>query len=300
MSKQVHQIELFDSPLTTAVKGETSLMEYPFFDLSKNGRAQGMHFNDGKVKIDIKAANGSVATIYDKDVLIYLASIMVGKINNGETPSQTFTFTAHDYFRVTNRNRSARSYERIASAIERLQGTQIKTNIETGGEGVTGFFSWLEKAEINYTVDRSGKKVMRSITVRVCDFIYRTVLMDRRFLTYHPAYFDLSPLERRVYEIARKHCGRQEGFKISLDKLHKKTGSDASLKSFKRSLYDLIEADNVPEYMIGIVGDDRSALTKSLKADGIVPRNKITATKDQMVVIMPRGAKRTARLCAIT
>lgn len=290
--QNLQQIELFDSPLTTSVKGETSLMEFPFFDLSKNGRVGGIHFDDGKVKIDIKAPNGAVATIYDKDILIYLASIMVGKINKGETPTQTFTFTAHDYFRVTNRNRSARNYDRIANALERLQGTQIRTNIETGGQGVTGFFSWIEKAEINYTLDKSNRRVMKSITVRLCDFIYRAILKDRRFLTYHPGYFDLSPLERRLYEIARKHCGRQDEFRISLDRFHKKTGSDSNIRSFKRNLCEIIQKDSIPEYVIGLAGDPRSQIARTHKENGFTTRDRATSLKDLMVYIMPRAGKR--------
>ena len=44
--------------------------------------------------------------------------------------AQDFVFTAHDLFSVTGANHSARSYARLSEALERLQGTQIKTNIE--------------------------------------------------------------------------------------------------------------------------------------------------------------------------
>ena len=270
-------------------------MEFPFFDLSKRSRTKAITFDDGKVKISVKAPDGNIATIYDKDILIYIASLMVAKINNGETPGQTFTFTAHDYMRVTGKNSSGRGYEQIVGAIERLQGTQIKTNIETGGQGQTGFFSWLEKGHINYTVNKGGKKMMKSITIRVCDFIYRSILTDGRFLTYHPAYFDLAPLERRVYEIARKHCGRQDGFKISLGKMHAKTGSDAALRTFKKNLTEIIERDSIPEYMIGIVGDPRSAITKRLAAEGFQTPARRQSIKDLMVVIVPRNSAPTGR-----
>ena len=45
------------------------------------------------------------------------------------------------------------------------------------------------------------------VTVTLSDWIYRSVLA-RSVLTLHRDYFRLrKPLERRVYEIARKHCG---------------------------------------------------------------------------------------------
>ncbi|MBX4420829.1 replication initiator protein A, partial [Mycobacterium tuberculosis] len=89
-------------------------------------------------------------------VLLYIASLLVAKLDSGEKVSQDFYFTAHDLFRVTGVNSSARSYARLSDALERLQGTQIKTNIEAGGEGEAGFFSWLSEARLTYTKTRTG------------------------------------------------------------------------------------------------------------------------------------------------
>lgn len=60
---------------------------------------------------------------------------MASKIDHGNAVSQDFTFAAHDLFSVTGSNRSARSYLRLADAVERSQGIQICTNVEAGGEG---------------------------------------------------------------------------------------------------------------------------------------------------------------------
>jgi plasmid replication initiation protein len=32
------------------------------------------------------------------------------------------------------------------------------------------------------------------------------------------------PLERRIYELARKHCGRQDQWRVSVEVLHRKSG----------------------------------------------------------------------------
>src|SRR3546814_13308296 len=87
-------------------------MEYPFFDLSKRGRTKAFRFSDGRVQISVRAPDGQIATIYDKDILIYIASLMVEKINAGETPTQTFTFTAHDYMRVTGKSAAWHGWKR--------------------------------------------------------------------------------------------------------------------------------------------------------------------------------------------
>jgi plasmid replication initiation protein len=74
-----------------------------------------------------------------------------------ESRFQDFYFTAHDLFRVTGVSGSSRSYTRLSDALERLQGTQIKTNIEAGGEGQAGFFSWLSDAQLHYTKTLQGR-----------------------------------------------------------------------------------------------------------------------------------------------
>lgn len=57
-------------------------------------------------------------------------------------------------------------------------------------------------------------------------------------------------MARRLYEIARKHCGRQSQWVISLRLLQEKTGSKSTLKEF-RSAISTIQADNsLPEYSL--------------------------------------------------
>ena len=46
-------------------------------------------------------------------------------------------------------------------------------------------------------------------------------------------YFRLRrPLDRRVYEVGRKHCGGQDKWRISIDKLQRRTGSKQERKHF--------------------------------------------------------------------
>ncbi len=110
-----------------------------------------------------------MATIYDKEIVLYIASLMAAKIEAGMATPQDFTFTAHDLFSVTGANHSARSHSRLADALERLQGTQIRTNIEAGGEGEEGFFSWLSDARLQYAPTANGEKRLKSVKVRLCD-----------------------------------------------------------------------------------------------------------------------------------
>ncbi|MDG2055891.1 MAG: replication initiator protein A [Tateyamaria sp.] len=66
-------------------------------------------------------------------------------------------------------------------------------------------------------------------------------------------------MERRIYEIARKHCGKSPKWHIGLEKLQGKTGSNAPLKRFRLNLRQIIEEDNTPFYSISI--DDKDLVT---------------------------------------
>ena len=72
-------------------------------------------------------------------------------------------------------------------------------------------------------------------------------MRTQEVLTLHRDYFRLrEPLERRVYEIARKHCGQRVG----LPTLLKKTGSQSPLKRFRQMICNLVAYDHLPDYSV--------------------------------------------------
>ena len=71
-------------------------------------------------------------------------------------------------------------------------------------------------------------------------------------LTLDRRYFQLAkPLERRLYELARKHAGQQPSFTIGLEKLRNKSGSQSTLKEFRRLLQSIIKDDSDHNHMPG-------------------------------------------------
>src|SRR5690606_36720481 len=52
------------------------------------------------------------------------------------------------------------------------------------------------------------------------------------------------------YELARKHCGRQPDWRISVPVLARKSGSASPLRVFRRMIRDMIEADHLPDYQL--------------------------------------------------
>src|SRR3546814_11982214 len=112
----------------------------------------------------------------------------------------------------------------MADALTRLRGTTVRTNIQTGGVEETRIFGLIEEAKITRkTFD--GR--MLDLEITLSDWVYRSVI-SKNVLTLHRDYFRLrKPFERRMYELARKHCGVKEEWKIGLELLQKKCGSNS-------------------------------------------------------------------------
>lgn len=250
------QRDLFqlDSPLQGEIRGERSLMAFPFFALSKTAWMKPLGYEHANVSIEVRPSANGVATIYDKEIVLYIASLMAAKIELGEEVGQDFVFTAHDLFSVTAGNHSARSYARLSEALERLQGTQVKTNIEAGGEGEEGFFSWLSEARLHYSTTRAGERRLKAVKVRLCDWLYRAILRDRQVLNYAAAYFQLGPIERRIYEVARATAedGRLE---VDLATFRLQVGYQNPLPNFRSALKGIAQADAIPDYHVALVED---------------------------------------------
>ena len=254
----VLQGDLFSlhSPLYGDVQGERTVAEFPFFALSKKAHMTPMVFESGEARIEINPSKTGVATIYDKEILLYIASLMAERAEKGEKADRIIAFTANDLFRVTGTNSSARSYTSLKASLNRLQGTQIVTNIETGGEGSDSSFSWLLKADIKYSKTSTGERRVKSIEVMVCDWLYRAILTDQRIAAYHHEFFRLGPIERRLYELAKFNCKDDGGFTLDIGELAARVGCASDrrgLEYFKKQLRDVSVQDNLPEYTLDVV-----------------------------------------------
>lgn len=263
-----------DSPLTAEIRGERSLMAFPFFALAKNAWMKPLTYQANAVSIEVRPSASGVATIYDKEIVLYIASLMLAKIEIGETVTQDFVFTAHDLFTVTGANHSARSYGRLSEALERLQGTQIKTNIEAGGEGEEGFFSWLSEARLHYSRTRGGERRLKAVKVRLCDWLFRAILLDRHVLDYAAAYFQLGPIERRIYEVARS--SGEERLETDLATFRLQIGYQNPLANFRNALKQIAAADSIPDYRLELIEQEAP--------EGEAPRRGRRATPVQVVL----------------
>jgi transposase len=75
-------------------------------------------------------------------------------------------------------------------------------------------------------------------------------IADRGAHAVIPPRKNAKPIERRVYEIARKFCGSQPSHKVGLEKLLKRTGARMPLKRFRHVIRDLAGHDHLPDYSV--------------------------------------------------
>ena len=228
-------------------KGDLASMEHPIFSLATRPDLRVLDYAHNGVEIRVTPSVRGLATIHDKDVLIYAISQLMAAVNAGRPVSRVLQLKAHDLLIATNRETSGDAYRRLKDAFERLAGTRITTNIITGDVEITSGFGLIETWEI-VRKTRGGRMV--SVTVTLSDWLFRAV-MAKSVLTLSRDYFRLRrPLERRLYELARKHCGRQPEWRVSVDTLLKKSGSASPRRVFRAMLREIIVADTLPDYRL--------------------------------------------------
>lgn len=243
-------------------KGDLASMEHPIFSLSTKPDTRVRRYENGTCFVEIKPSSEGLATVHDRDILIYCISQVMAAMNSGKEVSQVIRFQAVDLLRATNRMTNGRGYQGLKDALERLSGTRISTNIVTGGKEIFETFGLIDRASI-VRETRDGR--MQDVEIRLSDWVFNA-LRHNEVLTLSREYFRLrKPIERRIYEIARKHCGRQAEWRISLEMLQRKCGAASSEREFRRLVKAIADEDaehnHMPEYAVRMDEDDMITFT---------------------------------------
>lgn len=241
--------DLFDYEL----KDDMATMQAPVFSLSTKPDLKEWRWESKNKKqwVEVIPSVRGRATQFDKDVLIYITSQMTEALDRKreDAKSRVVRFSAFDYLVATNKPTGGAEYDRLEKALDRLKGTMIKTNIANGDEK-THAFGLIDEWTIVKT-SQSNKRMI-AVEVKMSEWLYDAI-QGEKILTLHPDYFRLrKPLERRLYEIARKHCGQQAKWPIGLELLQSQCSSKATMKEFKRTLNAIIQAKTIPEYRLTI------------------------------------------------
>lgn len=279
-------------------KADIASMEHPIFSLSTKRDNNIRRYENNGIYVEIKPGADGLATIHDRDILIYCISQLMAAMRDGRPISPTINFKAYDLLIATNRKTDGRSYARLKASLERLRGTLISTNILTAGKETFEVFGLIERAKI---VRQTRDGQMQDVEIKLSDWVFNAIEASE-VLTLNREYFRLrKPLERRIYEIARKHCGRKQTWCIHLALLQKKCGSTSSPREFKRMMNKIIEQDikhaHIPDYSIRMQDDD----LVEFKARGtmdILPKTLSNDDRHPVAFSLNTETYQEARQCA--
>ena len=284
MKEKFDQLNLFicdTFDVSSSLRSDKNSMEYPYFALRNTTKGlseeqieeNSLVYQEDDFRIEVMpAAQYGHATIFDKDILIYAVSQLVAAKNRHEPLSDKIHLKAHQLIKTTKRTKARepgkRDYDALKAALHRLKGTVISIYTAEDGEwGKDHTFSLIDE----FVINTDKRKRMISIDIKLGSWLC-TAIDGMNVLKINNAYFDLSAaLQRRLYDIFRKHCGTQEKFKIRMEKLHKKSGSQDNIRKFRSRLKKEIEKNLLPDYELDLEGDIITA-----KYD---PYRKIDCTK---------------------
>lgn len=250
------QLELFAlEMLDFSIKDEIEGMTLPIFAIDRKAQADTSYTwvrHDGAVKMRLDTPSGR-PTQHDKDLVIFVVSALMNEFNSTGKVPDVIELHTRQYLIGTERKDGGTQYKQFEQTLNRIyyMTVVVETDRDDGTREITKELAYFKKTEV---ITRKSTGEVMTVRLHVSDWL-KSQLSAKNVLTMSRDYFRLSgPLERRIYEIARKHCGRQGQWRVSLNVLHNLTGSGSTLKDFKQKLKALIEADSVPDYSLGMDG----------------------------------------------
>ena len=235
-------------------------MQRPFFSLSKRKRIKPIEYVSPDRSVTVQVLPNSaygMATIWDADIMIYLASHLNELRERGANDiSPVIRLQPGDLLKRICWGTSGRAYERLVSALDRLQATTIKTNIRASKKSRETTFSWIDS--YTHLVDERTQRSL-GMEITLSKWFFDGVMDKRNVLSISPLYFEItSGLGKWLYRASRKHAGGHgaDGFTIGFETLHQKSGSESSFPVFKRKLLDLARFNDLPDISLEVIDGD--------------------------------------------
>lgn len=257
------------NPTSLPVKDDLASMDVPIFSLQRHGNTTTRTYKRGERSVTVIPSSLGAATVFDKDLLLFVVSQLIEARNKGKTISRTVRVQSCDYLAATDRGDGSKSFDSVLGTLRRLKGTNIETNIPTGNVTQIHGFSLIDDYNIltekKLTVKKLCKKNKLTTieTSRVFSFEITLSewlmngLLEFQVLTLNRGYFKLDkPIERRLYEIGKRHCGDQPIWKINIDLLSEKVGTTRARFKFRADLRSVINRQPLPDYLVALDNSD--------------------------------------------
>lgn len=229
-----------------SIKTDIDSLNFPLFSLRKNTVTTESVFENKDFKVTVTPSPKGQATIHDKDIWIYCVSKLAQAMYERKNIKSTVRFRLSDFLKTVGRNLSGRSHNRTKEALDRLDGTRIKIEYRDNKRVVTHKFGLIE----GWSVIENENGRMSYIQITLPQWLVKSI-QTSKVRKISPGYFNLSgAIDRRIYEIACKHCNNNPEWMFKLENLKIKCGSTSSTYGFRRSIKELAVKDNLPDYHI--------------------------------------------------
>jgi plasmid replication initiation protein len=253
------------------------IMEVPFLALSKNRKNPIIYESpDGTKKIKVTRHTGHfLASIYDWDIVLYVASKMQEILNAGsDIPPRTMIIPRYEILKALHKFNIKKQQKDLESSLHRLKRTAIDTTIRNEDYRYKADFGFIDSW--NYT----KRKDIKELQITLSQWLYDGICAKGALLKVDTAYFDLtSGLKKFLYRTARKHVGNsKEPWEFSVEKLHEKSGSERELKKFKSDLKAAVLSNDIPGYSL-------EWITRNKKVYVIFRKHPFQATEEKLAQI---------------
>ena len=223
------------------------MMEIPFVALSKN-RTTPLIYKDAERGIEVKLTRHTghfLASIYDWDIVVLVASKMQQILNNGtDIPPRTMIIPRHELLKGLGKHDGKKEEKDLKASLARLKMTGIETTIRNKDYRYEGGFGFLDSW--GYT----KRKDVKEIHITLSQWLYDGICSKGALLKVSGEYFNItSGIKRFLYRTARKHVGVDtKTWEFSIEKLYTKSGSEQELKSFKHDVKKVVSSNDLPDY----------------------------------------------------
>ena len=260
---ELFAISAFTTKADVTTKALRELMGANLFNIGNKHRANISHrYGNRFAGVSSEGAGGGVASVHDNDILIFIISHLVHALNRGDDISSRIFFTAHEFFRFTNRRHiGGTRYINIWESLKRLNGTIVHTNIDlANGNTLEHRFNWL--ADITRHKTNSGKAL--GFSVKLADIIFKAINSSApAVLSLDKRYFDFkSGNDKFLYLYARRSAGIEKEWAATESTIHQRSGTSVILSQYRRLLDRVIETGELADYRVrrAFIGHERAVV----------------------------------------
>ncbi|WP_244869696.1 replication initiator protein A [Paraburkholderia aspalathi] len=253
-------------------RDSSSIMDVAVYRLSKRDKRAGemIRYDLPSGYVEVTAGPYGMASVWDYDIVLMMVSHLTESMNlfkagRGQMPGRKFVPHISDIAKFCRRGDGGRQADDIEAALDRLQGTMIKSVRETPSrngkrnvrevesEGLIGLYR---------VVSRTDTGKVSSIEITAPNWIYREVTSGAKpdVLTVHRDYFLIeSGLGRFVYRLARRAAGKTDA-KWAFKTIYERSNSAGTFKKFCFTLRKIIKVNELPEYTLQEVAGQKGPL----------------------------------------